>query len=387
MVRLDLMLFGYRRLIVSCENLSDLTAIFIRSSIISRIDKDGSILVRERDLPKIEKLLSGRINYTVSEPLGLYGKYKLMRHKTAVISGIIFSLILIILLSFPVWDIRISGNETVTDDEVLKALEESGFYVGRLWPSLNLSNVEASVLSSNERISWININRRGTVAYVRVIEKDGGYTKDEPTVGYSSLVAATDCVIEEITVRQGTAVVSVGDVVKKGDALVIGVIPGEGGGGLCAADATVIGRCDGSIDAEISRDYEKKTYVGRKIYSVELNFFNFSLNIFKLYGNLTNICDIIDDEIEYDHPGGARLPFSVTVSYIPLFDILEKEYTDAELVRLATERLNQIRSEFLADKDLLRIRTEGSFTDAGYRIISHLVYLTDVGERTDLTGK
>ena len=388
MARIEFLIFGYRRLSVSPQDVSEVCAIFIRHAIVSRIDYDGSILVRECDTKKIKEILSGRIDFILSEPLGLYGRYINTRHKAAIISGLIIGMVVVILLSTPIWDVRVSGNENYTDEEILSSLENCGLYVGRSWLFTDRSAIEHKLISTDERISWVSINRRGSVAYVRVIERaaNGGSNVGQPS-GPTNLVSSADCVIEEITVRQGTAVVSVGDTVKKGDLLVVGIMPDAVGGGACAADATVIGRCADSITVELERIYDKKTYVGHKLYSIELNFFNFSLNIFKLYGNLTEKYDIIEHEIEYTHLDKVKFPFSVRVKYIPLFEISTDEYTDTQLIDLAVDRLNMLTTDYLASSDLLRIRTEGSFTDKGYSISSRLVFLTDVAVSIDFVAE
>ncbi len=381
MVRIDCLIFGYRRLSIDPAQLSTLTSIFIRASIFSSIADDGTIMVRERDFEKIKALLSGRIDFSCSEPLGLYGKWLKTPHKGALIAGAAISFILAVLLSCVVWDVRVSGNELLSETEIIESLSDCGLGIGDFWIGKNRSKIETEVLSVNEKIAWININRRGTVAYIRVIERAAEQDSQEPEKnGYSNILATVDCVIQEITVKRGTAVVKPGDVVQKGDLLIAGILPGEAGGGFCYAEGNVIGRVADSLSVEIDRKYDKKLYVGRKIHSVSLNFFDFSINLFKIYGNLTKECDIIENKISYTHLDKAELPFFLTVRYIPLFETEAAEYTDEELIKLSTDKLNLLTGERLADCDLLKIKTSGEFTDVGYMIRSDMVFLTQVGE-------
>lgn len=384
MVRIDCLIFGYRKLSIDPEDLSSLTSIFIRYSIFSSISDDGTVIVRERDVEKIKMLLSGRMDFSCSEPLGLYGNWLRTSHKGAIISGFVISLILTVLLSSVVWDVRVSGNESLDTEEIIQSLSECGFGIGDFWIAKNTSTIETHVLATNKKIAWININRRGTVAYVRVIERETEHWADDTMkMGYSNVIATADCVIEEITVKRGIAVVKPGDVVRKGDLLIAGILSSESGGGFCYAEGSVIGRVSDTLTVEMDRNYEKNIYSGRKIHSIDLNFFNFSVNIFKIYGNLTNECDIIETEIEYTHLDKSRLPFSITIRYIPLFESEAAEYTDEEIVKLATDRLNLLTSERLAKADLLKIRSGGEFTDDGYAIYSEIVFLTEVGENND----
>jgi sporulation protein YqfD len=369
------------------SDLSELTSFFIRAAIYSHINSDGIIIVRERDVGKIQDLLKGRINFSLSEPMGLYGRWLRLEHKRSRIAAVLLSLALLVILSNLVWDVRVSGNENLSRDEILDMLSECGFGVGSIWPVSDLGAVESSLLVKNENIAWISINRRGTVAYVRVIESNGKTDdgKEEKT-GYSNIVASADCIIEEITVRRGIAVVRAGDVVKKGDLLVAGVLPDAAGGGFCYADASVKGRISDTITVDMDREYVKKEHLGSELYSIVLKLFNFSINIFKKYGNLTNEYDIIENEIAYTHPDGRKLPASLTVSYIPAFSEEGALYTDDELIKLASDRLRLITAERLALCDLIRIRTEGEFTERGYRLTSRLVVLTEVGVHLDFTA-
>ena len=383
MVRIDCLIFGYRKIEISPEFLSDATSILLRASIPSKINADGTITVRERDFLKIQGLFRGRFEFEYSEPLGIAGKYKCLHNKTAYISAIIISLTLIVFLSNLVWDIRIEGNANIPDSDIALRLSECGFQIGDLWALKDRSRIESDYLENDQRISWININRRGSVAYVSVIEREDKEETGDETPGYSNIVAATDCVIEEITVKRGTAAVKPGDAVKKGDILIIGVLPEESGGSFCAAEGSVLGRIGEQITVCVDRKYDQIIEKEKKICSITLNFFNFSLNIFKIYGNLTNNCDIIETEKAYSLFGKCRLPFSVSISYIPQHDYEATEYTDEELVQVASCRLDALVAARLCASDLLKIRSYGEFTEKGYSMSSDLVYLSEVTERME----
>ena len=380
MARIDHFIFGYRRLTVKPEDLSEVTSILLRAAIPSRINPDGTIGIRERDFLKIKDLLSGRIDFSYSKPLGLYGRWKLCEGKAALIGAVAFCLLLSVLLSSLVWDVRVEGNEKIPDSEIVCALSDCGFSVGDFWFALDLGKIEANFLSKNDGISWINLNRRGTVAYVSVIEKDINKIEEKENILYSNIVASADCVIEEITVKKGIALAQPGDAVKKGDILILGAMPPESGGGFISAEGQVLGRISEKVSVSVGRNYEKRTLSGRRLYSCELNLFKFSLNIFKLYGNLTNKYDIIENEITYSLFGRCRLPFSITLQYIPEYSVEAAEYTDSELVSIASDRLSVLMLDLLSDSDLLRLKTKGGFVGDGYTITSEITYLAEVGK-------
>ena len=387
MVGIDCLVFGYRKIKISPDNLSDATSLLLRGSIYSKINSDGTLTVRERDFVQISNLFKGRIDFEYSNPLGVYGKFKLLPYKPAFISSIIISLVLIIFLSNFVWDIRIEGNENIPASEIKLGLMECGLTVGDFWPFIDRGLVESHYSEIEERVSWININRRGSVAYVKIIERENSNKTEENDAGFSNLVSSYDCVIEEITVRRGTAVVKPGDVVKKGDILIVGVLPEESGGGFCSAEGSVVGRINESVSALVDRKYEKTTQKNKKIYSISINFFKFSLNIFKLYGNLTNKCDIIETEKTYSLFSDTRLPFSISIKYIPQYEVTEAFYSDEELIKIASTRLDALTASRLYFSDLLKIKSQGQFTENGYLISSDIIYLSEVTERREFNVK
>ena len=387
MVRIDCLIFGYRKIKISPETLSVATSVLLRASIPSRINADGTLTVRERDFLKIKDLFKGRIEFEHSEPLGLFGKYKCLPYKTAYFSAIFLSFFLILFLSNFVWDIRIDGNVNIPDSDIALRLSECGFQIGDFWGAKDRSRIESNYLESDGRISWININRRGSVAYISVIEKEDKEEIDSEISGYSNLVATADCVIEEITVKRGTAAVKPGDVVKKGDILIIGILPEEVGGAFCAAEGSDLGRINEQITVCVDRKYDEIVEKEKKIYSITLNFFKISINIFKLYGNLTDKYDIIDTEKTYSLFGKCRLPLSVSIKYIPDYSFEEMEYTDEELVGVASSRLDALTAIRLCASDLLKIRSYGEFTEEGYLMSSDIVFLSDVTERMEFDAR
>ena len=353
MVKIDALVFGYRRIRIDPNDLSTFTSLLIRASIPSVINNDGTVTVRERDFENIMNLISGRIEFRHSEPLGLYGFWKRLENKIPIMISVIISVLMVMVFSGFVWDIRVEGNEVLTDSEIILSLSECGFEVGDFWFLVDRGQIETAMLDISSDISWINLNKRGSVAYVKIIEKDGIEESGKENEFASNLIATSDCVIEEITVKRGTAVVKPGDTVKRGDLLVIGVMPSEVGGGWCAAEATVIGRIYDTVSVDVGRNYEKQTPTESILYSCNINFFKFSLNIFKRYRNLHNECDIIDNEIKCSLFDRCKLPLSITLKYIPQYTYENGVYTDDQLVDIGAERLMSLIALRLENADLV----------------------------------
>ena len=377
MVRADFLIFGYREVEIEQTDIALIASILLQNGIQVSVLNDGFVLAKEKDISKIQKILSGRTRFSVSEPKGLYGAWKRSQHKVATVICTIVSILTLLLSQCLVWDIRPSGNENIANSDIKARLESCDFSVGDLWHEKTLSEIETEFLKRYDDISWININRRGTVAYVSVIEKEIENQEIKSNILYSNIVAAYDCVIDEVTVKSGTSMVKPGDSVKKGDLLILGA---NANGDFCRAEGQIVGRVSDTLSVNVERKYEKRLIASKKIHEINVNIFKISINIFKKYGNLTTECDIIDDVKEYSLPNGASLPFSITLRYLPSYTYDSGEYSDEELVLLAKDRLSLDTALMLTESDLVRISTDGEFTEDGYRMWSDIVYLTDVGQ-------
>lgn len=379
MGRIDFWLLGYRKIKVEREKLSTVSFILLRSSINSHINNDGTVSVRERDFEKCVKAIENCTEYEASDTLGLYGAYKSVNHKPTIVITSIISLLTIIVLSSFVWDIRVEGETEASEEFVEAALQDSGFYIGKIWALCDLGKIETELLSSNPRFSWININRRGTVAYVVVSDnknpEDDTYTPN----GYANIVAADDCVIEEIRVVRGKAMVKKGDVVKAGDLLICGIESSENSGELCYAEGEVIGRMLDTVSVFVGRNYEKNTVASEKLVNADVKIFNFPINIFKRYGKSTTECDIIENVKVFSLFGKCLLPIKIISRYERSCEKECAVYTDTELVMLASSRLSAALIKRVVGADLVKIRSSGSFVDNGYTMTSEIEFLGSVG--------
>jgi hypothetical protein len=95
------------------------------------------------------------------------------------------------------------------------------------------------------------------------------------------------------------------------------------------------------------------------------------------------MCDIIETEKTYSLFWGRRLPFSISIKYISEVEKRESIYSDEELVKIASSRLDALTASRLYLSDLLKAKSFGEFTEDGYLIGSDIVYLSEVSERSE----
>ena len=375
-MRFNMSVLGYKLIgINECDSEKVISRLFWRR--VSASYSGGVLKVPISRVPSCLKALSG-VEYKDLGSFGLIPFVCRIRGRWGILLAALTVMILTVFSSGRIFDIRVHGNEEMSVDEVEAELSRAGLFVGGSFRSLSLSEVETELLSASDKIGWININRRGTVAYVELREKR--IFEDEAQTGYSNIVAAEDCVIEQITVKSGFAAVEVGDTVRRGDLLISGVLPAEAGGGFVNAEGVVLGRVYDENTVFVSRSESVEEPESDLPYAKRVKIFNFSINIFKKYRNYADGCVIIEDAKQLYLFGKYRLPISIVTERAVKYRTSEVTYSDDELIRLADEKLTEARADRLCDSEIVALRTEGKFTEGGYELTDKASIIRAVGE-------
>lgn len=374
MIGIKELLFGYFYIEPAPERTAAVYDLLLNLGIGARRMKNGRIVVREKHRKILSESLSS-IDACTSEALGLPRFIIKNRKRYGVFAALIICLLLLIYAGSRVWEIRIQGVADGEQKEIISALGAQGLSAGVSFRSLDFSQIENALQEACPSVAWANIHRRGTVVYVNVI---GTQAEQMPgTIGIGNLVAEEDCVIVEVSPDSGVPCVKVGDAVRKGDLLVSAVHPD---GTLSGASGTVLGRVSGEIRAHACTEETK--IVSKRIKNVEvtLNFFDFSLNIFKNYRNLPNGYDIIENKSQLRLFNRISLPISVTFRTAYLLREETVHFSEAEAIRLAGVRLRVSLSELLSKGELESLRTDGAWTEDGYVFFAYYVQIRSVAE-------
>ena len=384
MVRVDFFLLGYRKISFPEESAKDIANLLLKNRISAKISDNSYILIKNLDYVRIKDQLDF-LGASASDLYGLVSCFKNFIRARGVIFGLVPVIFMLAFSSGVVWDIRVMGEE-VPREVVIEELRSHGFFIGRNWSGVDRSQIENAILMSSDNISWININRRGSVAYVSAVPKISREDSIEDGK-YSNIVAEYDCIIDEITVISGYAEVSKGDAVSKGDLLISGVIPEEAGGGFCRASGVVLGRINREISVSVDKDERILESEAPALCDISLQIFDFSLNIFKKYGNVMQGCDIIKDVEDLIVFGKYRLPVSIIKKYAVSYTESEADYSDDELVRIASSRLMTLIKTEMYSADVVAIRTDGAFSDTGYTASSKLTVIVDFAQELEFSAE
>ena len=298
--------------------------------------------------------------------------------------GVIIATLLVIFSHLFVWDINVTGNETLTVAEVRELLKNEGFSVGSYIPSANTDRIENKIMVKTDTISWMSINIIGTVAEVQIRE----YTPPYSEIDYgkpANIVASKSGIIEEVRVLCGSVTVASGDFVEKGDVLVSGIIESERHGlRYERAQGQVLARTSNEFVIEIPYEYEGKCYTGEEFYEKYLNFFDFSINILKNSGNEGVFYDKISIVENFCFPDGKETPFGVTTVRYKVYETVGLTRTPEEAEELAYFELANRLASLAEDSIIIRKRVTPTVKENSFMLICSVEMIENIAETQEI---
>ena len=147
-----------------------------------------------------------------------------LRRRYCLIGGMLTCLIVLLVGSTRVWNVRISGcNSEELTAQITKQLSDYGLTLGSSPSGEYLDECEKKLIESNPALIWAGISRKGVDLQVFVKEKDESYLQGS-TSEPADVVADKIGLIEEILVMQGVPMAEKGQLVRTGQILISGQI-------------------------------------------------------------------------------------------------------------------------------------------------------------------
>ncbi len=178
-------------------------------------------------------------------------------------AGLIGFVIVIYLLSQVVWKVEVTGNERITEDQVMEAAEQLGIralqWKWRLGEPQQLSQQLTRLLDG---ASWVGVAWNGTRVKISIVEQT--IPEDKPLMNPRHLVAAFDAVVTRMHVEQGKPQVRVNTRVKKGDLLVSGIIGSPDNSAIVVAKGDVLGLVWHEFEIRSPLSYTYHSYTGER---------------------------------------------------------------------------------------------------------------------------
>ena len=146
------------------------------------------------------------------------------KRRAVFLLAFVFCVSLAAVSSLFLWRIEISGNDKLSDAEILRKLSECGVDYGAYWPALSSDEIRSRIVAEMPEIAWLSLNVRSSKAEIIVHERI-----DKPEIVNENIVASKSGVIRKMSVLEGESAAIVGNAVAKGDVLVRGLMSSETG--------------------------------------------------------------------------------------------------------------------------------------------------------------
>lgn len=330
----------------------------------------------------LKELLKGEdIDWKCEKYFGLpYLLFK-YRKRYGILIGLLLASALIILSGSFVWDVRVSGNNSLEKQEVIDFLDAQGLKVGNYIKNLDVDVIENRVLISSDKISWISINLVGNVAFVEIRESQ--HPPIRPQQEYpANLIAYCDGQIESIETHAGETKVTVGQFVRKGDLLISGIYDSYPWGyRYVRAQGNVMARTIKNINIEIPLNYQKKAYTGEINTKNSLIFFSKEIKLYRKTRFLGTTYDTIYKVSKCCLPHGIDLPLEWHSTIFAEYIYEDQIRTPEEALELAYEELDkQIDDMVSSGAVILRKNTSGELQESRYLLECTIVVIENIAE-------
>ena len=182
---------------------------------ITTLDLDINIknLSNVKEIAKIKKC-----KIKVLRANGILRILSRVKNSGLLISGIAIFIFLIYYLSLYIWNINIDETKVLSPYEIKPGIKKS---------SINIYDLEDELKKDDDRIMWARARIEGGTLKIKIEEKQNPPSIKAPE-NNGDVIAKCDGQIVRLYTTSGSAVVSKGDIVKKGQVLIQGIQGKEG---------------------------------------------------------------------------------------------------------------------------------------------------------------
>lgn len=315
------------------------------------------------------------IKIKIIKKRGLYFDIKKNRIKLGFAAGTVFTAVFCIFMSFFVWEINISGNSGVPEENILKSANEMGLFTGTVASKHFVQDIEWYILRENPELASVEINIQGSIANILVNERE-----EEPEMVSdddipTNIVASKYGIVRKINVFDGKGRVKPGDAVMTGDLLVSAVFEDSHNKlTLKHARAEVLAETDYSI--EVKFPLEQTICETDKIKSLlfEIYFLGKSLKIGKT--------EDLPKEITVKEFDFFTVDLPIKLIITRYFSVKENNITyDFDYGKEAANKLLlKKEKEELFKTEIISKRTRETIKNGEYIINSDYIVIMDIAE-------
>ena len=165
-----------------------------------------------------------KVKIHILEKHGLPFFFYRSKKRKAFFLGLLLCAGLLLFLSGRLWEIDVEGNVRNSTPEILDFLEQKGIRHGMAKGRLSCSEIAAEIRKKYPDITWVSAKLEGTRLLLTVREGIFIQTTEEKDKSACDIMAERDGEIIKMITRSGLPRKKVGDLCKKGEILVSGIL-------------------------------------------------------------------------------------------------------------------------------------------------------------------
>ncbi|MGN1095361.1 MAG: sporulation protein YqfD [Eubacteriales bacterium] len=388
MGKLSRFLFGGYMLTVPESTLTDVMNILVCSGIPFGKVREGdgfySLYLTKSGFAQY-KIARGERNFgEKAEEIGFFSVIKRYRLRFGMFIGAFLFVIVVSFSSFFVWDINISGNENITSEKIEEYLAAYGFRLGAFIPRLDTEDICRRIMLENGNISFMTINMRGTVAEVKIHERESDEGKVADSTP-SNLISKYDAQIERLEITGGVAEVKYLQIVKKGDLLVSGIIDSNAlGYRLVRARGKVFGKVTLVYTSEIPFEYTENVPTGEQTEKKSIKIFSKIISISKNNSIPYEKYDTIINNKKLYLFGNVELPLFIMTEKYTEYTERTVTLTRDEAYRKALAEIKKQSEKELSEAEILSRETVLTEGEDFLRLTVYVECILDISEEKQI---
>jgi len=300
------------------------------------------------------------------------------RKRKGFFAGFIICIVIIYLLSLNIWNINILGGSKYTPEAMIKFLKENQVYTGVKKKKVSCQEIEEHIRLAYSDIGWVSAEIKGTRLIIKITETNmpaPAAIAIEP----SHIIATKNGIVKNIITRTGTPLVKEGDVVKKGDILVSGIVTIFADfeeileNKTAVADADIVCKTYYDYHEVFPLNYSKRIYSKNREKGYFITFFEKKLFLYNPRNSYLKY-DIIVNENTLHLTPSFYLPIRYGTITTREYAEVESRYTEDEAINIAKLRLKRyfdrlIENDVIITENNIKITIENNKCIAQGRIL------------------
>ena len=283
-------------------------------------DLTWQFTVSQTNGKKIQTIANKRGESVVSiSRAGIFWSLLQLRKRMVLICGLLLLAMLSTWVPSRVFFVQVEGNVTVPSRMIVDNAIKCGIHFGASRKEVRSERVKNQLLAQLPELQWAGVNTAGCVAEISVCERSVE-EKQNKKPAVSSIVAAADGIIAEMTALNGNVLCKPGQAVKAGQVLISGYTDC----GICIRATRAEGEILAHTQRRLSAVFPEERAVRGKIVGTEEKFSLIigkkQINFSKYSGISGASCAKIYEQKYMTLPGGFELPVSFVRERITYYE-------------------------------------------------------------------